>query len=133
MVSRVVEDILLRLRDENEDRLLWLDQMCINQDDPVEKSRQVERMKDIFGDARRVIVSLGPHGGKVVHDTAIEPRDDAYYLRDEETKNSTEPRILVSRRMKTHSDSADTVSRRKRAFFRLSYTPPPRALHMQLS
>ena len=60
-VSSVVESILLRLRREKEDRLLWIDQICINQNDQDEKASQVERMKDIFGGGRTVIASLGLH------------------------------------------------------------------------
>ena len=74
-VSPTVEDILLRLRDDKRDRHLWLDQICIDQGNSesartdqaradratAEKAIQVGRMKDIFGKARTVIVSLGPH------------------------------------------------------------------------
>ena len=43
-VSRVVESILLKLRREKEDRLLWVDQICINQNDQDEKASQVGRI-----------------------------------------------------------------------------------------
>jgi len=39
---------------------LWVDAICINQSDMVEKSRQVPRMRDIYSLARDVIIWLGP-------------------------------------------------------------------------
>ena len=59
-VTPVVEDILLRLHDPAKDRLLWIDLVCIDQDNIEEKNRQVSRMKDIFKHAWRVIACLGP-------------------------------------------------------------------------
>jgi len=47
----------LRLR--NEDRTIWADAICINQNDPKEKARQVPIMRDIYAGARQVIVWLG--------------------------------------------------------------------------
>jgi len=38
---------------------LWIDALCINQDDEVEKSHQVAMMGDIYSSARQVIVWLG--------------------------------------------------------------------------
>jgi hypothetical protein len=42
-----------------ETNLLWVDQICINQDDLVEKSSQVTLMKDIYKQAHLVLVWLG--------------------------------------------------------------------------
>jgi hypothetical protein len=44
-----------------EDRLgyVWMDQICINQDDVAERNAQVRRMADIYKSATRVIVWLG--------------------------------------------------------------------------
>lgn len=39
---------------------LWIDQICINQEDNEEKSFQVMLMKDIYSSAHQVIVWLGP-------------------------------------------------------------------------
>lgn len=38
---------------------LWVDAICINQQDWQEKSRQIRRMKNIYGDAHEVIAWLG--------------------------------------------------------------------------
>jgi Heterokaryon incompatibility protein (HET) len=40
-------------------RLIWVDAICINQNDLVERSKQVVKMGDIFKQAREVIVWLG--------------------------------------------------------------------------
>lgn len=41
------------------DRLLWVDSICINQDDVVEKGEQVALMSEIYSKAVRVLVWLG--------------------------------------------------------------------------
>ncbi|KAF9735777.1 hypothetical protein PMIN06_002143 [Paraphaeosphaeria minitans] len=41
-------------------RYLWIDQLCINQNDPQEKSQQVSIMDQIYKAASRVIIWLGP-------------------------------------------------------------------------
>lgn len=38
---------------------LWVDAICINQQDNQERSRQIRRMKHIYGDAREVIAWIG--------------------------------------------------------------------------
>jgi hypothetical protein len=48
---------LSRLIDEP--KVLWVDAICIDQEDIVERSAQVCRMHDIFGQAERVIIWLG--------------------------------------------------------------------------
>ncbi|KAL8285564.1 hypothetical protein RB597_002573 [Gaeumannomyces tritici] len=41
------------------ERVLWIDAVCINQDDTAEKNRQVQSMAKIYSKASRVIVWLG--------------------------------------------------------------------------
>ena len=48
----------LRYRDKP--RVLWIDAICVNQQDLKERSRQVRRMADLYRLADRVIVWLGP-------------------------------------------------------------------------
>ncbi|KAM0135480.1 hypothetical protein ACHAP3_005065 [Botrytis cinerea] len=50
---------LLHLRDRNFERIIWVDSICINQEDNTEKSHQIQLMAKIFGLANRVIVYLG--------------------------------------------------------------------------
>lgn len=51
---------LRHLRYPQTSRALWVDAICINQQDIEERSRQVARMADIFRSAMRVLVWLGP-------------------------------------------------------------------------
>ncbi|PMD32530.1 HET-domain-containing protein [Hyaloscypha variabilis F] len=48
-----------RLRHEHTERLVWIDAICVNQDDLTERSDQVKLMKDIYSQAWRVVVWLG--------------------------------------------------------------------------
>ncbi|KAK1242545.1 hypothetical protein MKX08_005357 [Trichoderma sp. CBMAI-0020] len=50
---------LLRLRDRFFERIIWVDAICINQQDLNERSNQVRRMAMIYALANRVIVWLG--------------------------------------------------------------------------
>lgn len=50
---------LLRLRWPNRSRRLWVDQICINQDDEEERSQQVQFMNRIYENASHVLVWLG--------------------------------------------------------------------------
>jgi hypothetical protein len=50
---------LLRLRDRKITRTIWVDAICINQEDEIEKGLQIQFMAAIFAKASRVIVWLG--------------------------------------------------------------------------
>jgi tetratricopeptide (TPR) repeat protein len=54
-----LQGVLVQLRSSTEDRLIWIDAICINQEDPKERSKQVQLMREIYSNARRVIVWLG--------------------------------------------------------------------------
>ncbi|KAM7186387.1 Heterokaryon incompatibility protein (HET) domain containing protein [Rhypophila sp. PSN 637] len=41
--------------------VMWIDALCINQDDTEEKNAQVPMMRDIYANGRRTHVWLGPH------------------------------------------------------------------------
>ncbi|KAI0973610.1 heterokaryon incompatibility protein-domain-containing protein [Xylaria arbuscula] len=51
---------LQQLRSESKPRDVWIDALCIDQDDEIQKGPQVAMMGEIFGHALRVIVWLGP-------------------------------------------------------------------------
>ncbi|KAL5430451.1 hypothetical protein PMIN07_009487 [Paraphaeosphaeria minitans] len=53
-------EALLHLRDPFFELILWVDAICINQDDDKEKATQVAAMATIYGLARRIVVWLGP-------------------------------------------------------------------------
>ena len=73
-ITQSIRDALIRLRDPEKPRRLWADQICINQNDIVERSQQVQLMNIIYKNAKQVLVWLGrDHNGlaagavKMVH------------------------------------------------------------------
>ncbi|OAL57372.1 HET-domain-containing protein [Pyrenochaeta sp. DS3sAY3a] len=61
-ITRNLEAALRSLRLEEGSRLLWIDAICINQDDIAERTHQVQMMARIYNFARNVVVWLGPAG-----------------------------------------------------------------------
>ena len=57
-ITRNLYSALENLQYEDKDRLLWIDALCINQLDVVERNDQVGHMHDIYSIATRVIVWL---------------------------------------------------------------------------
>lgn len=51
--------------------VIWIDAICINQKDNLEKSVQVPRMKEIYGLCERVLAWLGPVTGEEDGDIAL--------------------------------------------------------------
>ncbi|KAH7177097.1 heterokaryon incompatibility protein-domain-containing protein [Dactylonectria macrodidyma] len=62
---------LRHLRFQDKERVLWVDALCINQDNNVEKSVQVKRMGRIYSFASRVVVWLGPEDGDNAHAISV--------------------------------------------------------------
>lgn len=58
-ISSTVRDVLRKIRSADETCAVWIDQICIDQDDEVEKGYQVKFMREIFEHAGHVIVWLG--------------------------------------------------------------------------
>lgn len=58
-VRRNLESSLRHLRYTDRKRVLWIDALCINQADIIERSEQVSRMKDVFRLAQRVMIWIG--------------------------------------------------------------------------
>ena len=54
-----LELALRHIRYKGSDRILWVDAICIDQENPKERGHQVQQMKDIYTAAERVIVWLG--------------------------------------------------------------------------
>ncbi|KAF7529461.1 hypothetical protein G7054_g9835 [Neopestalotiopsis clavispora] len=52
------------LRHRTDDRILWVDALCINQKNKTERGHQVEKMSRIFSEANRTLVWLGNPGGR---------------------------------------------------------------------
>jgi hypothetical protein len=58
-VTANLEAALRRLRRPDEPRILWVDAICINQQDSAERSQQVGLMKRIYSQASNVVIWLG--------------------------------------------------------------------------
>lgn len=59
-VRQSLAEVLRHLRYPNETRTMWIDAVCINQNDMNERNKQVKRMCDIYRFAHRVVAWLGP-------------------------------------------------------------------------
>jgi hypothetical protein len=58
----VTKNAYLALRDlryQEKDRILWIDALCIDQNDDKERGEQVQQMGSIYSKAERVIIWLG--------------------------------------------------------------------------
>jgi Heterokaryon incompatibility protein (HET) len=58
-ITQNLNSALSNLRGEDDDRVLWIDSICINQLDNKERSYQVNMMKRIYSQAEQVIIWLG--------------------------------------------------------------------------
>ncbi|KAK4444358.1 heterokaryon incompatibility protein-domain-containing protein [Podospora aff. communis PSN243] len=58
-VKRNLYDALLHLRHSSVIRAIWVDAVCINQEDSTEVSHQIQAMTEIYGQAHRTVVWLG--------------------------------------------------------------------------
>jgi len=63
-IYETLHQILVSLRRGDSVRPLWIDAICINQDDIDERNTQVPLMRDIYKDAGRTVVWLGPPDSK---------------------------------------------------------------------
>ncbi|KAF1993408.1 hypothetical protein P154DRAFT_417563, partial [Amniculicola lignicola CBS 123094] len=59
-IRRTVAKMLQYLRfPDKRQRFLWIDALCVSQDDYMEKEKQVNRMGSIYREAKRVLIWLG--------------------------------------------------------------------------
>lgn len=64
-ITENLELALHQLRLQNEERILWIDAICINQACPDERSAQIQQMGEIYERATFVVIWLGPdHEGQ---------------------------------------------------------------------
>lgn len=59
MVMNNLYRVLERLRFQDASRILWIDGICINQDDSEEQSQQVMLMKQVYQQAEMVLYWIG--------------------------------------------------------------------------
>ena len=62
-ITENLSKALFHLRLANRSRVLWIDAICINQQDPVERSHQVTLLRNTFQRAKNVVVWLGEDTG----------------------------------------------------------------------
>lgn len=55
-ISSNLSSALQRLRNSDKDRVLWVDTLCINQEDMQRRGSQVQRMTAIYQRAERVLI-----------------------------------------------------------------------------
>jgi hypothetical protein len=58
--TRNLDNALRHLRHSNKSRLIWIDALCINQNNISEKSIQVSNMGNVYRLAKTTISWLGP-------------------------------------------------------------------------
>jgi hypothetical protein len=78
---RVTENLhraLYQLRPSSGHRTLWIDALCINQKDNEERNEQVQKMRNIYSQATKVVVWLG---------ASYENSIDAFALLEDIRKN----------------------------------------------
>lgn len=59
LITKNVDNLLRHLRFRHHHRPLWIDAICINQEDDTERAAQVRLMDKIYKEAKRVLVWLG--------------------------------------------------------------------------
>lgn len=73
-VTKNLHAALVRLRSENEIRRLWIDAICINQNDDVEKAQQVQMMRQIYQHGSKTLVWLGPASWAIDRGFSLVPK-----------------------------------------------------------
>ena len=58
-ISQNLEGVLRALREEHKERILWVDALCINQKDLIERNEQVPKMNRIYSQASCVLIWVG--------------------------------------------------------------------------
>lgn len=68
-ITNNLANALKQLHDPTKPRLLWIDAICINQGDGIEKGHQVKRMGNIYQSDKRVIVWLSLYLEEIAQDS----------------------------------------------------------------
>jgi hypothetical protein len=74
-VTKNCEAALRRLRHSDSERILWVDAICINQDDEKERGHQVQPMQDIYTKATQVLIWLGTESEMIGEKTKLPVSD----------------------------------------------------------
>lgn len=85
-VTRNLHMVLLHLRDPHVERVLWIDAICINQQDLSERGRQVQTMAHVYAKATRVVVWLGD-----ATDDSDQAMEEIRFVAEKESASFTTP------------------------------------------
>ncbi|KAH7413818.1 heterokaryon incompatibility protein-domain-containing protein [Phaeosphaeria sp. MPI-PUGE-AT-0046c] len=66
-ITESLATALISLQSDEKDVILWADAISINQKDPIEKTTQVQLMRDIYRTASRVTIWLGPSNSETYY------------------------------------------------------------------
>ncbi|KAH8667926.1 heterokaryon incompatibility protein [Tricladium varicosporioides] len=107
-ITESLEVALRHLRDAYEPVTLWIDQICINQNDDIEKNEQVAHMNQIYRLAEEVLVWLGPAEDKSSDDFMDTWNKIGTWAEDWGMMSYyTEERYPILRRIKNNADPQD--------------------------
>jgi hypothetical protein len=70
-ITKNLSDALRRFRKPDKERVLWIDGVCINQEDLEEKSRQIPLMGNIYRYAHAVLAWLGDANGLKINNETL--------------------------------------------------------------
>ncbi|CAG9982216.1 unnamed protein product [Clonostachys byssicola] len=111
-INPTVDLALRRLRRSDQVLHIWIDSICINQEDHEERSRQVALMRDIFSRAERVHIWLGE--GHVGVDACLRVARNVYNYNFKDCPGGTDCNCDGTRHSLTAKD-VDEVVESKRA------------------
>lgn len=100
-VTKNLYNLLQNLRTEKKSQLLWIDAICINQEDLAERSQQVSLMSDIYHRAAMVLIWIGnerAHTGEAMR--AMSKLADSLNT----IRNEVDVRDMEFRKFKTVAD-----------------------------
>jgi hypothetical protein len=88
-------DMALRcLQHKTEPRMIWVDFICINQDDLAERKQQVELMYRLYSKAEKVIAYLGDEADGSEHLPAFLERIEAAHFKDVKEKGEAKTKTI---------------------------------------
>lgn len=102
MITNNLHEALCVLRDKHEVTTIWVDQVCINQEDAEEKGHQIQQMQNIYAKAKLTYVWLGPEEDAAIampfiKDFAIAHEKEFFglYSQTSDDYETGEPRFMM--------------------------------------
>ncbi|KAL8737370.1 MAG: hypothetical protein Q9181_001745 [Wetmoreana brouardii] len=126
LVTKHLHAAILRLRQPTVARLMWIDQLCINQKDIAERNAQVRLMADIYRKAKCTVVWLGQGTMLIEDEEAITNAANRMSFRPVEHEFSVPEDQAILKELigfRATSDALDIGNRRRQAFVELLNRP----------